>query len=470
MRAIALGVAVISLLCEVAHGQQPSFNCTTAKTASARLICSDPELSNADGALGKAFQGVVGGLEGDAKKAKIQEQIKWIRERNTRCLLDGKQAVAVGELVGSKPCMLSWIKIRIGELGRSQAVPSTPVASTANTKQSLSQDEINALRTRLTSLWNIQGGVDRPEELIVEVRIRLTAEKRLAAMPEIVSRGTSPRYQAAADAAVRAVLKGQPYDMLRDGSHDAWQDMVVTFDPRQTTSSQTAAASPLNVDRSGPVDSGRGDDIRGIKLGMRAGHLPSEFNAIPIVQSPEMPAAYRMTTCTKTPEDINSCVNVFFDGTDPNRPAYVVWLSNLRLGSFSNPRVAEDFFKAKYGPPTYPSRPPGDGGAASRYQLWHSFVDITGVNSGPGLALETFTNPEGIDGVAPGYKQQDDILLVELDTKFGDGGATYVYYASIVALNVRTAANVKRASDQKLMEMKNAAQRQEFERAPKPRF
>ena len=83
------------------------------------------------------------------------------------------------------------------------------------------------------STATVQAGTERPEELIVDIRIRLTPERRLAAPPEIVSRGSSPRYQAAADAAMRAVLQGQPYEMLRAESYDQWKDMIVTFDPRQ---------------------------------------------------------------------------------------------------------------------------------------------------------------------------------------------------------------------------------------------
>jgi colicin import membrane protein len=101
------------------------------------------------------------------------------------------------------------------------------------TAATLSQSELDAMRARLTQLWNVQAGTERPEELVVEVRIRLTRERRLAAAPEVVSRGTSPRYQAAAEAAVRAVLQGQPYNMLRDETYAQWQDIVVTFDPRQ---------------------------------------------------------------------------------------------------------------------------------------------------------------------------------------------------------------------------------------------
>jgi colicin import membrane protein len=110
---------------------------------------------------------------------------------------------------------------------------SASLGTTRGTAATLSQSELDAMRARLTQLWNVQAGTERPEELIVEVRIRLTKDRRLAAPPEVVSHGTSPRYQAAADAAVRAVLQGQPYNMLRDETYAQWQDIVVTFDPRE---------------------------------------------------------------------------------------------------------------------------------------------------------------------------------------------------------------------------------------------
>jgi colicin import membrane protein len=107
------------------------------------------------------------------------------------------------------------------------------LGASRGTAATLSQSELDALRARLTKLWNVQAGTERPEELIVDIRIRLTPDKRLASPPEIVSRGSSPRYQAAADAAMRAVLQGQPYDMLQPSTYDQWKDMIVTFDPRQ---------------------------------------------------------------------------------------------------------------------------------------------------------------------------------------------------------------------------------------------
>lgn len=110
---------------------------------------------------------------------------------------------------------------------------SASLGSTRGNAPTLSQSELDAMRARLASLWNVQPGVEHPEELYVTVRIRLNPDRRLAAPPEVVSTGTSPRYQAAADAAVRAVLQGQPYTMLRDETYDQWKYMDIDFDPKQ---------------------------------------------------------------------------------------------------------------------------------------------------------------------------------------------------------------------------------------------
>ena len=107
------------------------------------------------------------------------------------------------------------------------------LGASRGTAKTLSQSEMDALRARLARLWNVQAGLEHPEELIVDIHIRLRPDKRLAAPPEIVTRGASPRFRAAADAAVRAVLQAQPYDMLRPETYEVWKDIIVTFDPRQ---------------------------------------------------------------------------------------------------------------------------------------------------------------------------------------------------------------------------------------------
>jgi colicin import membrane protein len=110
---------------------------------------------------------------------------------------------------------------------------SASLGTTRGAAATLSQSELDAMRARLASLWNVQPGVEHPEELYVTVRIRLTPDRRLAAPPQVVSTGSSPRYQAAADAAVRAVLQGQPYTMLRDETYEQWKYMDIDFDPKQ---------------------------------------------------------------------------------------------------------------------------------------------------------------------------------------------------------------------------------------------
>ena len=110
---------------------------------------------------------------------------------------------------------------------------SASLGSTRGHAATLSQSELDAMRARLASLWNVSPGVEHPEELFVTVRIRLGPDRRLAGPPQVVSTGSSPRYQAAADAAVRAVLEGQPYTMLRDETYDQWKYMDIDFDPKQ---------------------------------------------------------------------------------------------------------------------------------------------------------------------------------------------------------------------------------------------
>ena len=109
---------------------------------------------------------------------------------------------------------------------------SASLGTSKGTATTLSQSEFNALIARLKGLWNVPAGMEHPEEMVVVISVHLTRDRRLASPPQIVSRGSSSRYQVAAEAAVRAVLDGQPFNMLRDETYDAWKDMEITFDPK----------------------------------------------------------------------------------------------------------------------------------------------------------------------------------------------------------------------------------------------
>ncbi|MCJ8144759.1 TonB C-terminal domain-containing protein [Ancylobacter sp. A5.8] len=101
------------------------------------------------------------------------------------------------------------------------------------TAASLSQTEIDALRARLMSLWNPPAGAANPEELIVTVRIRLNPDGTLSGPPMVVSSGSSPFFMTARDSAIRAIFRGQPFNMLSPEKYDMWKDIEVTFDPRE---------------------------------------------------------------------------------------------------------------------------------------------------------------------------------------------------------------------------------------------
>ena len=92
----------------------PSFDCAKARSASARLICSDSILSTADAELGNAFRASSSKLEGQAKQAAVQAQIAWIRERNSKCGLGvDKLNIPIEQLAEAKPCLATAIKERI---------------------------------------------------------------------------------------------------------------------------------------------------------------------------------------------------------------------------------------------------------------------------------------------------------------------------------------------------------------------
>lgn len=96
----------------------------------------------------------------------------------------------------------------------------------------LSQSELDALRARLMALWNPPVGIQNPEDYVIRIRIRLGKDGRLSAPPAVLTSGNGVLFTTARDSAVRAVFRGQPFDMLKPEHYDTWKDIEVTFDPR----------------------------------------------------------------------------------------------------------------------------------------------------------------------------------------------------------------------------------------------
>ena len=105
-------------------------------------------------------------------------------------------------------------------------------ASTGNAAK-VSQNELEALKARLIKLWNIPAGARNPDELRVEIRVRLGRDGRLSAPPMVLTSGHSPAFQASREAAVRALFQGQPFDMLSPATYEEWKELDILFDPRE---------------------------------------------------------------------------------------------------------------------------------------------------------------------------------------------------------------------------------------------
>ncbi len=102
-------------------------------------------------------------------------------------------------------------------------------AQSAATNHPLTNEEINALRTAVSQVWNASG-----HKSIVTIRVRLNPDGTLAAPPQVVSRPDGPNFAAAAASAIKAIQSSQPFRMLKPGSYDAWKFMDIDFNPTTT--------------------------------------------------------------------------------------------------------------------------------------------------------------------------------------------------------------------------------------------
>ena len=99
----------------------------------------------------------------------------------------------------------------------------------------LSQSEIDALRSRLAQLWNPPAGSLNPQDLVVKIRVKIGRDGKLAGPPMVLTSGHGSVFEAARDGAVRALFQAQPFEMLRPDHYDLWKEMEITFDPREMT-------------------------------------------------------------------------------------------------------------------------------------------------------------------------------------------------------------------------------------------
>ncbi|MDO9413702.1 MAG: hypothetical protein Q7T81_14120 [Pseudolabrys sp.] len=110
-------------------------------------------------------------------------------------------------------------------------VNSQPALGTASgAAAQLSQSEIDALKNRLYQLWSPPAGAQDAGKVQIEIRIKFKRDGTLASPPQVLTSGSGPIFNAMRDSAVRAVMVGQPYTMLRPENYEKWQEIDFAFD------------------------------------------------------------------------------------------------------------------------------------------------------------------------------------------------------------------------------------------------
>jgi hypothetical protein len=109
--------------------------------------------------------------------------------------------------------------------------PPTLGGETANPSAKMTVNELDALRAKLATCWNIQLAPPDPSELRVKVKMYLNADGSLSQPPEIVEAGSSEFARTAAESALRAVRRCAPYNLPSE-KYDQWREINITFDPK----------------------------------------------------------------------------------------------------------------------------------------------------------------------------------------------------------------------------------------------
>jgi len=111
--------------------------------------------------------------------------------------------------------------------------PSPTLGTATGNAAQLSASEIDALKRRLYALWSPPVGAQDADQLQVVIRIRFKRDGTLEIGPQVITSGSGARFNAIRDSAVRAVLVGQPYTMLRPDHYDIWKEIDFVFDTKE---------------------------------------------------------------------------------------------------------------------------------------------------------------------------------------------------------------------------------------------
>lgn len=107
----------------------------------------------------------------------------------------------------------------------------------AGAQTALTMSEEDAFRAQMAKCWTIPAGAANSEDLYVTLRVFLNSDGSLARAPELVSSGifdlnTDPFYRTAAESALRAIQRCQPFKLPPD-KYNSWKELKLNFNPSQ---------------------------------------------------------------------------------------------------------------------------------------------------------------------------------------------------------------------------------------------
>jgi len=106
-------------------------------------------------------------------------------------------------------------------------------AATGPAAAQLSQSEIDALKARISQCWNPPAGVESSTKIYVVLRVLFKSDGSLAHDPVLVEGSAASLGPALAESAMRALLRCQPFTMLRPEHYEQWKDIELKFDPHE---------------------------------------------------------------------------------------------------------------------------------------------------------------------------------------------------------------------------------------------
>ena len=98
--------------------------------------------------------------------------------------------------------------------------------------EALTVSEVDAFRAQMRRCWSPPAGAKKAENLVVRVRLSLTAKGVISSGPKVVNRGqlSDPYFRAAAESVLRAIRRCQPFKMPTK-KYASWRNIELTFDP-----------------------------------------------------------------------------------------------------------------------------------------------------------------------------------------------------------------------------------------------